>query len=171
MSDTINIPQADMLWDVARVPEVIARGYDTPHTIGAAIGAKGPRQGLYYTQAARILGLVGDTLPDGRVSLTAYGRAFARYDRTSQRQALRRLLRDHEPMRSVVEALRTRTELSAEDVARLLQYIAPLADSTALRRSRTVIAWLVTAGLASWRDGRLRYNQSLAPGGAQLRKV
>jgi hypothetical protein len=70
-----------------------------------------------------------------------------------------------------MEALRTRTELSAEDVARLLQYIAPLADSTALRRSRTVIAWLVTAGLASWRDGRLRYNQSLAPGGAQLRKV
>jgi hypothetical protein len=57
------------------VPEVIARGFDTPHTIGAAIGAKGPRQGLYYTQAARILGLVGDTLPDGRVSLTAYGSA------------------------------------------------------------------------------------------------
>ena len=68
MIETIDIPQADPLWNVARVPEAIDRGMSTAETIGAYIGAKGPRQGLYYTQAARILGLVTESPANGRIS-------------------------------------------------------------------------------------------------------
>ena len=50
--ETNAIPQADMLWDVALVPEAILNGKNTADEIGEYIGAKGQRQGLYYAQAA-----------------------------------------------------------------------------------------------------------------------
>jgi hypothetical protein len=160
--ETTSIPQADVLWDVARVPEAVLRGHDTHDAIGDYIGAKGQRQGLYYTQAARVLGLVGELTPDGKVELTSYGRAFVQYDRSSQRQAMRRLLREHEPTRSVIEALKAGGGMDWDAIALVLQRLAPLAESTAQRRARTAAAWLVAAGLALWRDGRLHY-RSLPP--------
>src|SRR4051794_13443818 len=95
--DTICIPQADKLWDVARVPEAIQQGLTTPADIGTFIGRKGPRQGLYYIQAARVLGLIDENLLGDTLVVTSYGRMFIRYDRLSQRQGLRRLLRECEP--------------------------------------------------------------------------
>lgn len=156
--DTLLIPQADVLWDVARVPEAIHRGLTTPAAIGQFIGAKGPRQGLYYTQAARVLGLVDDEDTRETVVLTAYGCAFIQYDRTSKRQALRRLVRQCEPTRSVSEALKQRGHLGWDDIAGILSRLAPLARSTALRRARTAAAWLCAVNLAAWQDdGRLHY--------------
>lgn len=161
--DTLRIPQADKLWDVARVPEAIHLGLATPADIGTYIGRKGPRQGLYYTQAARVLRLVDDDPVSGRLVLTPYGRTFLRFDRLNQRQGLRRLLREHEPTRSVLLALKARGGLNWDDVARILQGLAPLATSTAYRRARTAAAWLCAAGLASWEDGALRYNEPRPP--------
>lgn len=154
--ETVTIPQADLLWDVARVATAVAQGIDTPDAIGAYIGAKVPRQGHYYAQAARTLGLVGEMQPDGRIPLTPYGRAFAHYDRSGQRQALRRLLRDREPTRSVLAALRARGELRDAEIAALLQQLAPLASSTARRRAQTVILWLKTVGLVTRREQWVR---------------
>src|SRR5262245_9507376 len=99
---TVDIPQADVLWHVARVPEAILRGATTTEAVGAFFGAKVPRQGHYYTQAARILGLVAHVNPDGAVELSPYGRAFGRYDRTSQQRALRHRMLVCEPTRSVI---------------------------------------------------------------------
>ncbi len=161
--DTILIPQADKLWDVARVPEAIQQGLTTPADIGTFIGHKGPRQGLYYTQAARALGLVDEASSDDRLIVTPYGRMFIRYDRLSQRQGLRRLLRENEPTRSVLRALKTRGGLNWDDLAGLLQRLAPLAKSTANRRAHTVAAWLCTVGLASWENGALHYNDPQRP--------
>lgn len=155
--ETSVIPQADVLWDVARVAEAVARGHETTEAIGGYIGAKGPRQGLYYTQAARILGLVDESPDDRRVALTTYGRSFIAYDQSSQRQAMRRLLRQREPTRSVLDTLRAQGDLDLDGVAQVLQRIAPLANSTANRRARTTIAWLISAGLATWRAGCLHY--------------
>jgi hypothetical protein len=168
--ETISIPQADVLWDVALVPEAVLRGRDTHDAIAEYIGAKGQRQGLYYTQAARVLGLVGELTPAGRIELTTYGRAFAQYDRVSQRSAMRRLLREHEPTRSVIEALKASPGMDWNDIARILQRLAPLAESTAQRRARTAAAWLVAAGLAMWQDGQLRY-RSLPPPGAGFARI
>ena len=161
--DTLLIPQADKLWDVARVPEAVQQGLTTPAAIGTYIGRKGPRQGLYYTQAARVLGLVNEDFSDDTLIVTSYGRMFIRYDRRSQRQGLRRLLRENEPTRSVLLALKARGGLNWDDVARVLQGLAPLAKSTAYRRARTAAAWLCTVGLASWGDGTLRYNELRQP--------
>lgn len=168
-NETVKIPQADVLWDVVRVAEAVSRGIDTTEAIGAYIGAKGPRQGLYYTQAARILGLVDDGAEPGTIALTVYGRAFVSYDIESQRQAMRRLLRQREPTSTVITALRVTGELDLDGVACALQQIAPLADSTAHRRAQTIIRWLMHAGIATWNDGRLRYVPSSAPTGGFLR--
>lgn len=168
-NETVKIPQADVLWDVVRVAEAVSRGIITTEAIGAYIGAKGPRQGLYYTQAARILGLIDDGAEPGTIALTVYGRAFVSYDIESQRQAMRRLLRQREPTSTVITALRVTGELDLDGVAHALQRIAPLADSTAHRRAQTIIRWLMHAGIAIWEDGRLRYVPSSAPTGGFLR--
>lgn len=155
--ESAGIPQADQLWDVARVPEAIDRGRRTTEEIAAFIGMKVLRQGHYYTQAARILGLVAEGGPGDEPRLTTLGRGFARSNRAEQRTYLRRLMLQRDPMRSVVAALRSGDGLDRLGVARTLQALAPLADSTAYRRAHTVAAWLTAVGLATWREGRLHY--------------
>lgn len=161
--ETVDIPQADLIWDVARVPEAIMRGRATSDEIGLYIGAKVARQGNYYMQAARILGLVEPGSAGEVAQLTAFGRAFARYNRAEQRTALRRLMYYREPTRSLIAALRSDAGLDRRGVAQVLQTLAPLADSTAHRRAFTVSAWLCDAGLARWEGGLLRYCGSPLP--------
>ncbi|NTV65533.1 MAG: hypothetical protein HGA65_18645 [Oscillochloris sp.] len=155
--ETVDIPQADVLWDVARVPEAIARGRALPDEIAIYIGTKVARQGLYYTQAARILGFVKPGKPGEPAELTPFGRAFASYNQVEQRTALRRMLLQREPTRSVVAAMRSGNGLLRAEIAAVLQTLAPLAQSTALRRAATVAAWLCATGLARWEDSRLAY--------------
>ncbi|PDV96887.1 DUF7226 domain-containing protein [Candidatus Chloroploca asiatica] len=156
--DTADIPQADQIWDVARVPEAIDRGRLTTEAIAEYIGMKVLRQGHYYTQAARILGLVAEGEPGDDPQLTILGRSFARSNRAEQRTYLRRLLLQRDPMRAVIVAMRMAPAgLERTAVAQVLQGLAPLADSTAYRRAQTVAAWLTAVDLADWRDGRLFY--------------
>ncbi|PDW03808.1 DUF7226 domain-containing protein [Candidatus Viridilinea mediisalina] len=154
---TTTIPQADQLWDVARVPEAIDRGWRTNEAIAEYIGMKVARQGQYYTQAARILGLVATGEPGDELTLTILGRGFARSNRVEQRTYLRRLLLQREPTRTVVLAMRIANGLDRRGIAQTLQTLAPLADSTAHRRAFTVAAWLSAVGLAEWRNGQLFY--------------
>lgn len=154
---TADIPQADQLWDVARVPEAIARGRRSTEEIASYIGMKVLRQGHYYTQAARILGLVAEGDPGEEPQLTTLGRSFARSNRVEQRTFLRRLLLQRDPTRSLVAALRASAGLDRRGIAAVLQQLAPLADSTAQRRAFTVAAWLCAVDLAAWQDGRLIY--------------
>jgi len=155
--DTLSIPQADKVWDVARVPEAITKGAVTPAALGAYLGEKGPRQGLYYAQAARILGLVADETINGELVLTPHGRAFMHADRTNQRRTLRSLMFRYEPMRSAIAALREGDGMDLNGIARLLQGLAPLSDSTARRRAQTIGLWLRDLGLVARKDGRLTY--------------
>ncbi len=165
---SVDIPQADLLWDVARVPEAILRGRTLPDAIGEYIGTKGQRQGNYYTQAARIIGLVEPGDPGEPAALTKFGRAFVYYNRIEQRTALRRQMFRYEPMRSVIAALRDSSAgLSRADVGSVLQGLAPLAQSTAFRRAATVTAWLCELGLVEWREGRLSYCGPALPLGSE----
>jgi hypothetical protein len=156
--ETVDIPQADVIWHVARVPEAVARGAATIEAIGAYLGAKVPRQGHYYTQAARVLGLVEAVSQSGEVVLSPYGKAFVRYDRPSQQRALRHRMLLCEPMRSVIVALiGAGGDLDLDGIASVLQRLAPLSASTARRRAQTISAWLRDLNMAALRDGRLRY--------------
>lgn len=154
--ETVDIPQADVLWDVARVPEALDRGRRTTDQIAEFIGMKVARQGSYYTQAARILGLVAQDEGD-ELKLTALGKAFARSNRVEQGKHLRRLMFYREPMRSVLADLRSRDGADRAAIAAVLRSLAPIADSTARRRAATVAAWLTAVGLAEWRGALLHY--------------
>lgn len=146
------IPQADVLWDVIRVPVAVRAGACDVEALAAALGAKVSRQAVYYTQAARILGLVADRPAGAPIQLTPYGYAFVRYDTQGQHRALRHLMLRTEPMRSVVQALIDYDGQSMDAIGFLLQQMAPLAPSTARRRARTVVSWLCDVGLARWND-------------------
>jgi hypothetical protein len=126
--------------------------------VAAFIGAKVARQGTYYVQAARILGLVADDMPGAGMQLTPYGRAFLTYDWQGQRRALRHLMLRTEPMRSVLQALIDEDGQSLDELAALLQRIAPLAHSTARRRAGTIANWLCNLGLARWSENVLFYS-------------
>jgi hypothetical protein len=57
------IPQADVLWDVIRMPVAVRAGACSPEALAIALGARVARQAVYYAQAARILGLIADRPP------------------------------------------------------------------------------------------------------------
>jgi hypothetical protein len=160
--ETADIPQADQLWDVARVPEAIDRGRYTNEAIATYIGMKGARQGYYYSHAARILGLVAFDTPD-KLRLTTLGRGFVRSHRGEQRTYLRRLLLQREPTRTVITMMRDAGGIDRNGITQALQTLAPLAHTTAYRRACTVAAWLTAVGLAVWHEGRLRYDGPTFP--------
>lgn len=152
------IPQADVLWDVIRVPAAVRAGACDPESLAAALGARVARQAVYYTQAARILGLVAERPAGAPIQLTPYGHAFVRYDIQGQHRALRHLMLRTEPMRSVVQALIDHDGQSLDAIGVLLQQMAPLAASTARRRARTVVSWLCDVGLARFNDAMVVYS-------------
>jgi hypothetical protein len=154
--DTNDIPQADLIWEVARVPEALARDLNTPSTIAAYLGGKVPRQGLYYARAAHTLGLV-ERDASGELVLATYGRAFIGYDHLSKQRALRRLVVEREPIRSIVVGLRASGGLSRNGLAHLIQELAPLSYNTAHRRAQTITRWLLALGLAKKERGLLTY--------------
>lgn len=116
------------------------------------------RQAIYYTQAARILGLVAQRPVGAPIQLTPYGHAFVRYDVQGQHRALRHLMLRTDPMRSVVQALIYHDGQSLDAIGVLLQQMAPLAPSTARRRAHTVVSWLCDVGLARWHDAIIVYS-------------
>lgn len=166
---TNDIPQADLIWDVARVPEAVAQGLTTKSQIAAYLGNKVPRQGLYYAQAAHTLGLV-ERDAGGELRLTTYGRAFIGYDRISKQRGLRRLVIECEPTRSLVAGLRASGGMGRDGLARLIQELADLSDSTAYRRAQTLERWLCELGLVTKDHGRLVY-QTPTPAGAGQRRA
>ena len=154
--DTNDIPQADLIWDVARVPEAVAQGLTTPSAIAAYLGGKVPRQGLYYAQAAHTLGLISRD-DNGGMTLTTYGCAFINYDRISKQRGLRRLVLEREPTRSLVAGLRASGGMGRDGLARQIQGLVNLSDSTAYRRAQTLERWLCELGLVHKEHGLLVY--------------
>lgn len=155
--ETSEFPQADLVWEVAAVPDAIAQGLTTPGAIASYLGNKVRRQGQYYAQAAQTLGLIARNSASGELVLTPYGRAFISYDRVSKLRSLRRLVTEREPIRSLVIALRDAGQLSRNELAQRIQELTDLADSTAKRRAQTIELWLCTLGLATKNQNRLSY--------------
>jgi hypothetical protein len=140
--DTTDIPQADNIWTVAQVSQAIKNGAITPEAIAFTLGYQSERTGWYYAHAARILGLVTIDPVTGCWQLTDTGQTFLSKNVQEQRLTLRRLMRQREPITSVIRALIARPGLTQTSIALVLQQYADLADDTALRRASTIIAWL-----------------------------
>ena len=162
MATAVSMPQADNIWDVARVVDVILGGATAAAAVGAALGAKVPRQGHYYVQAACTLGLVEAPEAGKPLQVSRMGQTFAAADRTQRHLILRVLVQQQEPLHTVVECLRVRGVMTREGLTRLVQQTVGLAPSTAHRRAQTISCWLTTLGLARWEEGGLRWNAQVA---------
>lgn len=161
---TTDIPQADLIWDVARVPEALAYGMLTPSAIASYLGGKVERHGLYYVQAATTLGLACRNVVNRKWEVTGYGRMFMGYDRAMQKQTLCQLMHEREPLQSLVEQLRAAEQgLTRDEIARAIQRLAPLSYATAHRRAQTITIWLCDLDLAKKDGQRLVYCDSLEP--------
>jgi hypothetical protein len=156
--ESIDIPQADSIWFVMRVLDAVHEERLSAREIGAYLGDKVGRQGSYYVHAARILGLVTIDPQRHTVALTPYGRALRTYDPVARQRALRHLVVRSEPMRTVVHEMVRCGGLNEGAIGALLRELAPLSESTAERRVRTVVAWLRDLELIDGDgDGRWHY--------------
>jgi hypothetical protein len=154
MLPTIDIPQANDLQKVVATLQAIADGHTAPQAIAAVLGVA-PRHGSYYLHAARILGFVTLDRRSLHASLTEPGNALLRAaSEDERRQLLRVVLAAREPIRSVLALLHEERSISENDVGALLQQLAPLGASTALRRAQTLLAWLQAVDLAALVGGR-----------------
>lgn len=156
--ESIDIPQADDIWAVVAAAEGVRLGHTNPEALAAYLDDRSPRQGHYYMQAARILGLLRPDRRSGELQLSALGRLVLESDQARQRALLRQVVRECAPVRALCRALSASEEgLSREALAVWSATIAPLAPSTAGRRTQTMVAWLRALGLATWEDDRLVY--------------
>jgi hypothetical protein len=163
--DTVDIPQADSIWYVLRVLDAVYEARVRPADIGNYLGDKVGRQGSYYVHAARILGLVDVDGQQHTVALTPYGKALRTYDPASRHRALRHLVVRTEPMRSVIHAMVRAGGLCEDEIGAIVQQLAPLSESTATRRVRTIVSWLRDLELIEQVEARWCYSgpRLLAP--------
>lgn len=132
------VPQADRLDKVALVPFLVAEGSNTPEELAPLLEFS-PRQGRYYLDAARSLGLLCD-----RFELTPAGLDYISATPEMRRvllcRAVLKLPLCQELLTSLLLAPGARLTRSEVDV--LITRATRLAPNTASRRARTLWSWL-----------------------------
>ncbi len=132
------VPQADRLDKVALVPFLVAEGSRTPEQLAPLLEFS-PRQGRYYLDAARSLGLL-----DERFELTPAGldyiSATPELRRVQLCQAVLKLPLCQELLSGLL--LAPGATLSKSEVEELTTRATGLAPNTAARRTRTLWSWL-----------------------------
>src|SRR5258708_570086 len=148
-----DIPQADVLNEVVRAVEAVARGAKTFEEIAEAIG-KVDRQGRYYRRAGEILGFVRNER--NRSTLTPSGRLFIRNPRRRKELLTSAVLQTRIVQRALpfFEA-HEGSGVERKDLARFIAEVTqPVGPSMIPRRVSTVIAWLEGVELIAERNGR-----------------
>ncbi|MHB8318127.1 MAG: DUF7226 domain-containing protein [Acidimicrobiales bacterium] len=126
------VPQANRPETIAAVVDAIADGCTTNTEIASAIGMSG-RQGAYYPEAARSLGLVERFgAKPVEYALTERGAKFARMEASDRADAMNQILSDNEHVDTYI------TE-GAEVLAEA--WSMELSDATVTRRIATIKSW------------------------------
>lgn len=135
-------PQADDLAEVRRVIEAVELGQPV-------LPATRPRHRQYYTQAARVLGLVDDTL--GGLGTTELGRRLLQtpVGSAEERAALQVAVRTSALLRELAPDLLDEPPPTEGELGQRIERLARLAPSTALRRARTLLFWSMQLRAAS----------------------
>jgi hypothetical protein len=161
---TAPIPQADKLARIAEVPVLVALGYKTPKTLAERLGFD-PRQGAYYLDAACSVGL----LERGPYRLSELGQEYVAKPALRESLLARSVLGVPLIQELLVSLmLAPGGRLLKDELVAIMRRSTDLGESTALRRARTLWAWL------SWvaeRGGNFRVTGeeiALTNGGAQL---
>ena len=136
------IPQADNLWDVAKVAECVALGAKTYQEIAAGIG-KVERQGRYYRKAAEIIGFIAPIGPN-HSQLTVLGAKWVAANTIDKKAILIQAALGCKILQRVIPFLESRPNgTSREEILAFLDNVADLGGSSmAPRRVSTILHWL-----------------------------
>jgi len=150
MIPSTEVPQSDVIWDVAELVVAVSHGADGDVSLGAAIG-KSDRQGRYYRRAAEILELL-QPVQNGHSELTGEGAHLAAAQTRIERRPIliAGLMRSNffkpfiDFVREGGEAGRSRLQQTEWITSNV-----DLEPSTINRRLSTVTSWLEELGLVT----------------------
>lgn len=131
-------PQADKLDKVALIPFLAAEGQNTPEELSEIFDFS-PRQGRYYLDACRALGLLDD---EGNP--TSDGMTYIRCAPEVRHRLLCRSVLGLPVMREIISSLllSSGASMNKNEVEQVVQQTTSLAPTTAKRRTQTVWSWL-----------------------------
>lgn len=138
ISSEFPFPQADRLDKVALIPFMVSEGHSTPEQLSEVFDFS-PRQGRYYLDACRALGLL-----DAQGNLTAQGSDYLTCPPEVRYRLLCRAVMALPVIQEILSnlMLASGTELHKREVQAIVQRATSLSPSTAERRTQTVWAWL-----------------------------
>ncbi len=160
-----DIPQADVLDEVVRAVEAVAKGATTFEEIARALG-KVDRQGRYYRRAGEILGFIHNIPMRNHASLTPTGRAFIqnpgrRSELLADAVLKSRLMQRAFPFFEAHGKSGIRRQELTDFVRKMTE---PVGESMIPRRVSTVVSWLGSIGMIQERDGRYFLSGELPAG-------
>jgi len=131
-------PQADRLDKIAIIPFLAAEGVCSPQKL-AEIFEFSTRQGRYYLDACRALGLI-----DQKGELTREGDSYIRSSPEVRHRVLCRFVLKLPVMQEILSNLLLAPDrrLNRKQLEKVVQRATSLAPATAARRSQTVWSWL-----------------------------
>ena len=131
-------PQADRLDKIAIIPFLASEGHTSPEKL-AEVFEFSPRQGRYYQDACRALGLVNE-----QGELSKDGQTYIGCSPEVRHRVLCRAVLRLPVMQEILSNLLLAPDrrLSREQVEVVVQRATSLASATAGRRTQTVWAWL-----------------------------
>ena len=138
-SRKIPFPQADKLAKIAILPFLVAEGHNTPEAVAPLLDFNSPRQGRYYLDAGRSLGLI-----DKEFQLTSLGQDYIDSVPGLRHRMLCRAVLALESTQEVLSALLMSRQhrLAVEEVSTIVECATGLAPVTARRRTQTLMSWL-----------------------------
>ncbi len=137
----ITIPQADNIDKIRSIPELLNKGFDTPSKFGK-INNMTTRQGSYYLEAARALGLVEKK--NGSYTLTSIGMEIAGVDKQKQNQILVKCILGLPIIDEIIRLAEVRglEGVSRDDIISLVAQRTGYKKTTLVRRSTTLLSYL-----------------------------
>lgn len=135
----IPFPQADKLEKISILPFLVSEGHHTPEAIAPLLDFNSARQGRYYLDAARSLGLLKDDF-----SLTTLGEEYVDTVPGLRHRMLCRAVLALESTQEILSAilLSRNHSLATGEVSTLVECATGLAPATARRRTQTLLSWL-----------------------------
>ena len=140
-NELIALPQADDVDKIRSIPELVIKGYDTPTKMGE-INKMTTRQGSYYLEAARALGIV--ERKDGAYRPTRIGLEIAGGDRQKQNQILMSCILRLPIIVEIIKLAKNKGlhGVSREDIISLIERKTEYRGTTLMRRTTTLTSYI-----------------------------
>lgn len=141
--DVVPLPQADSFSKVIGTLELLGNGATTANEIAEEFEFDS-RQGKYYIDALRYLGLVVKDDIFGKYRLSPYGFALINYDVKGRNKELILFILKHKPFYDVYKYYLENDELPSKEFIKnvINKYITNMSEKTVNRRASTIKGWI-----------------------------